>query len=34
MPLTITAEQRNLLYDDILDHLSGIGDIELALRCA
>ncbi len=32
MPFTITAEQRNLLYDDILDHLSGIGDIEIALR--
>jgi hypothetical protein len=32
MPITITAEQRNLLYDDILTHLSGIGDIELALN--
>jgi hypothetical protein len=32
MPLTITAEQRNLLYDNILEHLSGIGDIELARR--
>lgn len=31
MPITITAEQRNLLYDHILDHLSGIGDIEIAL---
>src|SRR6478672_3935151 len=32
MPLTITAEQRDLLYDGILDHLSGIGDIEMTLR--
>ncbi len=32
MSLTITAEQRNLLYDDILEHLGGIGDIDLALR--
>lgn len=32
MPLTITAQQRNLLYDDILTHLGGIGDIELAMN--
>jgi len=32
MSLTITATQRDALYDQILDRLSGIGDIELALR--
>jgi hypothetical protein len=28
--LTITAEQRDALYDQILDRLSGIGDVWLA----
>jgi len=32
MALTITAEQRDALYDQILDRLSGIGDIELAIQ--
>jgi hypothetical protein len=32
MTPTITAEQRNALYDQILDRLSGIGDIELAIH--
>ena len=32
MTLTITAAQRDALYDQILDRLSGIGDIELALH--
>jgi hypothetical protein len=32
MPIAITAEQRNLLCDDILVHLSGIGDIEMAVN--
>ena len=32
MSLTITAAQRDALYDQILDRLSGIGDIELAIR--
>lgn len=31
MTLTITAEQRDALYDQILDRLSGIGDIEIAI---
>jgi hypothetical protein len=31
MSPTITAAQRDALYDQILDRLSGIGDIELAL---
>lgn len=30
MTLTITPEQRDALYDQILDRLSGIGDIWLA----
>jgi hypothetical protein len=30
--LTISAAQRDLLYDDILGRLSGIGDIELAVN--
>jgi hypothetical protein len=30
MTVTITAEQRNALYDRVLDRLSGIGDIQLA----
>ncbi|MGC1165973.1 MAG: hypothetical protein WA862_07690 [Solirubrobacterales bacterium] len=32
MPLTITAAQRDALYDQILDRLSGIGDIEVAIK--
>jgi hypothetical protein len=32
MSLTITARQRDALYDQILDRLSGIGDIELAIQ--
>jgi hypothetical protein len=32
MRLTITAAQRDALYSQILDRLSGIGDIELAIR--
>jgi hypothetical protein len=32
MSLTITAAQRDALYDQILDRLSGIGDIELAIQ--
>lgn len=28
----ITADQRDALYDQILDRMSGIGDIELALQ--
>jgi hypothetical protein len=32
MSLTITAAQRDALYDQILDRLSGIGDIELAIE--
>jgi hypothetical protein len=31
MSPTITAAQRDALYDQILDRLSGIGDIELAI---
>lgn len=31
MNLRITAAQRDAFYDQILDRLSGIGDIELAL---
>jgi hypothetical protein len=30
MAVTITAEQRDALYDRILDRLSGIGDVWLA----
>jgi hypothetical protein len=30
--LTITAAQRDALYDQILDRLSGIGDIEVAIQ--
>lgn len=30
MPVTITAEQRDALYDRILDRLSGIDDVWLA----
>jgi hypothetical protein len=32
MRLTITADQRDALYDQILDRLSGIGDIEVAIE--
>lgn len=32
MSLTITAGQRDALYDQILDRLSGIGDIEVAIQ--
>lgn len=31
MTLTLTAIQRDLLYDQLLDHLSGIGDVWLAI---
>jgi hypothetical protein len=33
MTLTITAEQRDALYDQIVDRLSGIGDVWLTV-CA
>jgi hypothetical protein len=32
MRVTVTAEQRDALYDQILDRLTGIGDIEIAVR--
>lgn len=32
MSLTITAPHRDALYDQILDRLSGIGDIEVAIQ--
>lgn len=32
MTLTVTAAQRDALYDQILDRLSGIGDIEVAIQ--
>jgi hypothetical protein len=32
MALTITKAQRDALYDQILDRLSGIGDIETAIE--
>ena len=32
MRVTITAAQRDALYDQILDRLSGIGDIEVAIQ--
>lgn len=32
MSITITAEQRNLLYDEILDRLSGIDDLRLVIE--
>ncbi len=32
MTPTITAAQRDALYDQILDRLSGIGDIEVAIH--
>jgi len=31
MPITITARQREALYVQVLDHLSGIGDLWLAI---
>lgn len=31
MPVTITARQREALYIQVLDHLSGIGDLRLAI---
>ena len=34
MAVTITAEQRDALYDCILDRLSGIGDVWLAASSA
>lgn len=30
--LTITSEQRDALYEGILDHLSGIGDLWIAVE--
>lgn len=32
MSPTVTWQQRNALYDQILDRLSGIGDIEIAIQ--
>jgi hypothetical protein len=32
MSLSITAVQRDAVYDQLLDRLSGIGDIELAIQ--
>jgi hypothetical protein len=32
MSLTISAAHRDALYDQILDRLSGIGDIEVAIQ--
>ncbi|HYJ22942.1 MAG TPA: hypothetical protein VEW07_13080 [Solirubrobacterales bacterium] len=32
MSPTVTAAQRDALYDQILDRLSGIGDIEVAIQ--
>ena len=32
MSPTITAAQRDALYDQLLDRLSGIGDIEVAIQ--
>jgi hypothetical protein len=32
MSIRISAAQRDALYDQILDRLSGIGDIEVAIR--
>ena len=32
MKATISAEQRDALYDQILDRLTGIGDIEVSIR--
>jgi len=32
MTITITAKQRDAVHDQLLDRLSGIGDIELAIE--
>jgi hypothetical protein len=32
MPVTISAAQREALYTQVLDHLSGIGDLWLAIE--
>jgi hypothetical protein len=32
MSISITAEQRDALYDQLLDRLTGIGDIEIAVQ--
>lgn len=32
MPVTISAEQREALYAQVLDHLSGIGDLFLVIE--
>jgi hypothetical protein len=32
MKITISARQRDALYDQILDRLTGIGDIEMAIQ--
>jgi hypothetical protein len=32
MRITISTEQRDALYDQLLDRLSGIGDIEIAIE--
>lgn len=32
MPITITAKQRDALYGEVLTHLSGIGDLWLAVQ--
>lgn len=32
MSITITAAQRDALYDDVLTHLSGVGDLWLAIE--
>ncbi|HEX2391981.1 MAG TPA: hypothetical protein VHI77_03585 [Solirubrobacterales bacterium] len=32
MPITISAAQREVLYVQVLDHLSGLGDLWLAIE--
>jgi hypothetical protein len=32
MPVTISAEQRDAIYTQILDHLSGLGDLFLVVK--
>jgi hypothetical protein len=32
MPITITAEQRDALYDDVLTHLSGLDGLWQAIN--
>ena len=32
MSITITAAQRDALYDDVLTHLSGVGDLWLTIE--